>query len=29
LKINNDVSIKVETLADLYFNTISRIMSGE
>ncbi len=29
LKINNDINVKVETLADLYFNTISRIMSGE
>jgi phosphoribosylformylglycinamidine synthase len=29
LKINNDINVKVENLADLYFNTISRIMSGE
>ncbi len=29
LKINNDINITVDKLADLYFNTISRIMSGE
>lgn len=29
VKISNDLNIGVETLADLYFNTISRIMSGE
>ena len=29
LKINNDINVSVENLADLYFNTISRIMSGE
>jgi len=29
LKINNDINIKVDILADLYFNTIPRIMSGE
>ncbi len=29
LKINNDINVTVENLADLYFNTISRIMSGE
>lgn len=29
LKINNDINLSVENLADMYFNTISRIMSGE
>lgn len=29
LLINDDINIKVIELADLYFNTISRIMSGE
>ncbi|MBE0571372.1 MAG: phosphoribosylformylglycinamidine synthase subunit PurL [Ignavibacteriaceae bacterium] len=29
LLINDDINIKVNELADLYFNTISRIMSGE
>jgi len=29
LKINSDVKVTLEELADLYFNTIPRIMSGE
>jgi len=29
LKINNDISVGVDKLVDLYFNTIARIMSGE
>jgi phosphoribosylformylglycinamidine synthase len=29
LKINDDIDIEVDMLADLYFNTISRIMSGD
>ncbi|MFI5237858.1 MAG: phosphoribosylformylglycinamidine synthase subunit PurL, partial [Ignavibacteriales bacterium] len=29
LKINDDINIKVDVLADHYFNTIPRIMSGE
>ncbi len=29
LKINNDIDVEVDKLADLYFNTIARIMSGE
>jgi len=29
LKINNDINVKIENLADLYFSTISRIMAGE
>jgi phosphoribosylformylglycinamidine synthase len=29
LKINNDINVTVENLADLYYNTIPRIMSGE
>jgi phosphoribosylformylglycinamidine synthase subunit PurL len=29
LLINDDINVKVNELADLYFNTISRIMSGE
>ncbi|MGB5529062.1 MAG: phosphoribosylformylglycinamidine synthase subunit PurL, partial [Ignavibacteriaceae bacterium] len=29
LNLNDDINIKVDDLADLYFNTIPRIMSGE
>jgi phosphoribosylformylglycinamidine synthase len=29
LKINSDIKVTLEELADLYFNTIRRIMSGE
>jgi len=29
LKINGGINVGVEKLADLYYNTISRIMSGE
>jgi len=29
LKINKDINVKVDVLADIYFNTIPRIMSGE
>ena len=29
LKINNDIIVKVENLADTYFNILTRIMSGE
>ncbi len=29
LKINNDINVSVDKLADLYFNTIPRIMTGE
>jgi phosphoribosylformylglycinamidine synthase len=29
LKINDDINVSVDDLADLYFNTIPRIMSGE
>jgi phosphoribosylformylglycinamidine synthase len=29
LKINDEINVDLETLSDLYFNTISRIMSGE
>jgi phosphoribosylformylglycinamidine synthase len=29
LKINDDTNIKVDQLADIYYNTIPRIMSGE
>jgi phosphoribosylformylglycinamidine synthase len=29
LKINNDINVKIFDLADIYFHTISRLMSGE
>jgi len=29
LKINDDINVTIENLADLYYNTIPRIMSGE
>jgi len=29
LKINDNINVKVDDLADIYFNTIPRIMSGE
>lgn len=29
LIVNDDINVRIENLADLYFNTISRIMSGE
>ncbi|MFI5237825.1 MAG: AIR synthase-related protein, partial [Ignavibacteriales bacterium] len=29
LKINNDLNVTIDNLADLYFNAISRIMTGE
>ena len=29
LKINDDINVNLKDLADLYFNTIPRIMSGE
>jgi len=29
LKINSDIEVSLKTLADLYYNTIPRIMSGE
>ena len=29
LKINSDINVSLKELADLYFNTIQRIMSGE
>jgi hypothetical protein len=29
LKINNDINVSLDVVADLYFNTIPRIMTGE
>jgi hypothetical protein len=29
LKVNSDIDVSLTELADLYYNTIPRIMSGE
>jgi len=29
LKINSDINVTLKELADLYFNTIPRVISGE
>ncbi|MCZ7613903.1 MAG: hypothetical protein M5T52_10315 [Ignavibacteriaceae bacterium] len=29
LKINDDIKVSVDDLADIYFNTIPRIMTGD